>query len=301
MFKEIIDDYLSNVDSSRGSRPNNRHWPSEASLIVNTGSGNEVVGRCIREQYLSRKLYPVDKYITVENMRKMDVGKAIEQCEIGYGKSCGIWIADDVPFQMDLGYILISGRLDAIYNYNGIPICVEYKTSAGYTFEQEVYGKFGKLKAMPRPEHVIQVMIYLEARKDIQEAIIFYVNRQNMDVIEHHVMLSGNTAVVNGDLTRYTLDGIYRRYAELTMYLDSNVLPPMDFTPLYKNDDVEDLYRSGSIGKKAYDDWLTTDKLPGHWRCVNLCAYRKTCAEYREQAMPGKINNEEMPATQSSK
>lgn len=287
MFKEKIDEYVASIDNTRVGRPNNRHWPSEASLILPNG---EVVGGCLREQYFSRKLFPVDKYIAVENMRKMDVGKSIEQCEISYGRGAGICIADDVPFQLDLGYILISGRLDAIYSYEGKNICVEYKTSAGYTFESEVFGKFGKLKAMPRPEHVLQVMLYLEAMKDIELAVIYYINRQNMDTIEHTVQLVGNRARVNGEMVEFTLEGIYTRYAQLTGYLDTDTIPPCDFIPEYQAYEVEDLYKDRRISKKAFDDWLSIDKLPGHWRCINLCAYRETCANYKE------IKNEEVPA-----
>lgn len=276
MFKDRINEYLVDNAYHDIDRNNARHWPSEASVIRDDGT---VVGKCIREQYYIRKHYPVEERVAAHHVRKWHMGKAIEQNEIGYAKEIGIWIDDDVSFKLDLGDILISGKLDAIYeDEDGRRICVEYKTSEGYIFEREVYGKYRRLRGVPKPEHVLQVMLYLTAFPDLAYGDIFYINRGKLDVIEHIIEMDNGAAVINGEITDLTLDKIYERYRELTKYLDDDEVPPRDFCPQYSPDcDMEQLRSDGCITKKSYEAWLNDDILPGFWRCSSWCGFREQC------------------------
>lgn len=277
MFNRIIEDHIVSNPYPPRVRVNNRHWPSEGSYVMKDGT---VIGKCAREQYFIRKKYPVDRGRAAHHIRKMETGKSIEQNEIGHAKDIGIHVDDDVEFLLDLGDILISGRMDAIYiDSNGNKVCVEYKTSEGYFFERDVYGRFGRLRAEPKPENILQVMLYLKAFPDMPYADIIYINRDKLDVIEHIVKLVDDVGEVNGEVTEFTLDGIYNRYRELTVYLDNNEVPPCDFQPEYPKEELEDLRNRGVISKKVYDLWLTESIIPGHGRCMHLCGFRNTCME----------------------
>ena len=280
MINELIDAYLTSSPYPREPRANNRHWPSEAAYVKSNG---DVIGKCIREQYFIRKQYPVEKAIAAHHIRKMDVGKAIELNEIKYAKECGIHVDDDVAFKIDKGDILISGKLDAVYQIDGEKVIVEYKTSDGYRFEQAVYGKYTRVKASPKPEHILQVMLYLEAFPDMKRCIIFYLTRSDMYTIEHEIKLFSNQAIVNDSPVEFNLGGIYKRYRELTYYLDHDELPPCDFNPSYSDDsDMEDLYNRGLINKVSLDDYINKGTLPGHWRCEAFCGYRNICTSMRD-------------------
>ena len=276
MFDSKISAHLENNALSSRERTNHRHWPSEASLIRDDGS---IVGKCLREQYFQRKGYPSNKTIAARIVRIWDIGKAIEQNEISYAKAIGIWVDDDVAFKIDLEDIVVSGRLDAIYkDDDGSEVCVEYKTSDGWMFDKEVYGKKTRLKGQPKPEHVLQIMLYLEALKHIPYGIIFYLNRSKMETIEHRVELDNGTAIVNGDRTDLTIDKIYARYREFSEYLENDIIPPCDMSPQYSpTDDIEELLSNGSVSTYDYDTWISDDILPGHWKCKSWCAYRDEC------------------------
>jgi len=280
MFNSIIEEYMISNPRPRWKRTNDRHWPSEASCVMPDGS---MVGKCLREKYFDNKSYPPDKEIAPRIQRIMDVGKAIEQSEIERAKNAGIWIADDVGFQMEISDgIIVSGKLDAIYkDSDNNEVCVEYKTSSGYTFEKEVYGKFNRAKANPKPEHILQVMIYLEAMKQIPYAIIYYVNRDKMDIMEHEVRLDGGYAIVNGDRTEFNIVSIYDRYILMSEYLNNDQMPPCDYCPIYPVDDIDDMMERGDMYKSTYTDWLDNGVRPGDGRCKYLCSYKATCLNYQ--------------------
>lgn len=286
MFNEIIEEYMVTHPRDKYTRDNNRHWPSEASCLLPDGT---VVGKCIREKYFDVKGYEPDKDIAPRIMRIWAVGKAIEQSEIDRAKAAGIWIDDDVAFQMGIrDGCIVSGKLDAIYeDTDGNQVCVEYKTSSGYMFEKEVYGRFSRVRANPKPDHVLQVMLYLEAMKHLPYGIIYYINRDKMDVIEHRVEMSGGYAILNGVKSEYNIDSIYDRFIDTTTYLNSNTPPPCDYCPNYPIDDIDDIMKSGGMYKSMYTDWLENNVRPGDGRCKHLCSYKATCLRLLEEEQEG--------------
>lgn len=275
MFEKCINEVLSKKFDRSHSRPSNRHWPSESSIVLD---GN-VIGSCLREKYYQRMNYPPDTPISTQSMRKMEVGKIIEQYEIALAKEAGIWVADDVAFQFEDEGIIVSGKLDAIYKYRGSDVCVEYKSSSGWPFIKRVFGGTGvnsKMYALPKLEHVLQTILYLHAKPELRYGIIFYINRDSMDTIEHKVQLKNDHVLLNKTRVNITIDMILDRYKELTEYLDTNTIPPADFTPAYREDDIERLYADKVISKYEYDRWTSTGEIPCEKRC-NYCQWHTTC------------------------
>lgn len=275
VFTDIIEQHILTTNNRKWDRPNNRHWPSEASVVLPNG---EVIGKCLRAQYFDRKYVPYDKEMAVRIIRIMNVGKAIEQMEITHAKGAGVYVADDVEFLYTTGNIIVSGRMDAIYrDSEGNDVCVEYKTSEGYWFEREVYGKSFNMTASPKNEHVLQVMCYLKAHPHIPYGILFYLNRDKLETIEHKIHLIDDVGYFNGVKTGLTFDGMIARWEILTDYLTKDIAPPPDFCPMYDVVDIDDKQREGKITKKVYEDWLTNDKRPGDTKCMYLCSFKNTC------------------------
>jgi hypothetical protein len=274
MFDSKIEEFINHNQRAYRDRPPTRHYPSEASLILGNG---DVIGRCHRQSWYKRKGYYPDKLIGAKNLRIMKIGKSIEQIEIGFCKSMGIYLDDDLALENEVRGMTISGKIDAIYvDEYGKAVCVEYKTTSGYTFAS-VAGKIRRLKAGPKPEHALQVMLYLDAISWLEYGLIFYINRRDAETMEHKVEILRNGVLINGEPEEYTMQGIYDRYEELTKYLESNTLPPCDYTPEYDGGKVEDLNRRGKVSNKAMEEYLNTGIAPCHWVCGYACDYRKTC------------------------
>jgi len=277
VFNDKIEAHIASRPYQSWERPTNRHWPSEATYVKADGTA---IGKCLREQWFIRNKYPVERKIAAHHIRKMETGKSIEQNEIAHAKEVGIWVEDNVSLLLDVGDMVVSGKVDAIYMDDaGNRVLVEYKTSSGYRFEKEVYGRYSRLRAEPRPENVLQVLLYLEAFKDIPYAILYYINRDKMDVIEHMVSLKDGRGIVNGVETEFTIDGICARYRELTGYLDTNTVPPCDYSPTYTSAEVEELKSTKQISEKAYKAFKNDDVSPAHWRCNLICGFKERCLE----------------------
>jgi hypothetical protein len=276
MFEKVIEKVF--LDDSRRSyqRHNNVHWPSEASIVYNGG----IVGSCLREKYFQRTGVPVDKPMSVENIRKMKIGKMIEQSEIEAGKIAGIWVADDIGFQFTDDNITVSGKLDAIYlDENGNNVCIEYKTSSGWNFIKGVFGGTGsnsKRWAVPKLEHVLQTMLYLHAKPELAYGIIFYINRESMATIEHKIELREGKLYINGRLYNITIGMIVDRYKLLTTYLEGAMVPPRDYVQEYKEEHLETLYSNKVVSKFEYERWQSSGELPGDIRC-SWCQWGPTC------------------------
>lgn len=276
MFSKSINAVLIADFANKYERVHNRHWPSEASVIVE----GSTIGACMREKYFQRMGYPEDKEVSIVSIRKMKIGKVIEQAEIALGKAAGIWVADDVPFQFTHKNITISGKLDAIYkNKAGDNICVEYKTGSGWNFVKRVFGGKGANSAqyaMPKMEHVLQVILYLYAMPELKYGIIYCIDRESMATIEHKIELKEDHILINGKRVDITIKMMLDRYEELTNYLESKTLPPPDYTPAYREEDVEALYAKKIVSKYEYDRWHSTGELPGEIRCA-FCQWMPTC------------------------
>jgi hypothetical protein len=280
IFTEVIENHILSANDRRWDRTNNRHWPSEASVELPNGN---IVGKCLREQYFERNYTPYDRDIAVRIIRIQKVGKAIEQMEINHAKGAGVYVADDIEFKLNIDNIIISGRMDAIYkDSEGNDICVEYKTSEGYWFERDVYGKSFNRTAFPKHEHILQVMCYLKAHDHIPYGVLFYLNRDKLETIEHKINLINDTAYVNGCITEFKMDSMIERWKLLTNYLDEKILPPPDFCPAYNVNDIDSKHQEGKITKKVYEEWLTDDKVPGDTKCMYLCSFKNTCTKSLE-------------------
>lgn len=292
MFEKIIEKVIVEQNARKHERPHTVHWPSESSIIYR----GDMIGSCMREKYLQRMGYPADKTTSVENIRKMKIGKMIEQSEIELGKVAGIWVADDVGFKMASDNIIISGKLDAIYrDSKGNNVCVEYKTSSGWDFTKKVYGGSGansRAYAMPKMEHVLQTMIYLHALPELTYGIIFYLNRESMATIEHTVMKSEDGGLlINKKPYAITLDMVTSRYKTLTEHLQNATIPPADYLPIYDEDDIEGLYLRKTVSKYDYDNWNRTGAIPSDRQC-SWCLWSETCKKMERATMVPKTKED---------
>jgi hypothetical protein len=284
MFENAINKVLTDKFYRSYTRTDHIHWPSEASIVLD----GSVIGSCLREGYYKRRGFKADKEVPIANIRKMRTGKDMEQSEIELAKEAGLWLADDVGFQFACDNIIVSGKVDAIFKGpHDKKICVEYKTSSGWNFVKRVFGGTGTNRekwAMPKMEHVMQVMCYLHALPELSYGILFYINRDNMQTIEHKIELRSDHILINGKRMDISIQMITDRYKLMTTYLKDNTLPPPDYTAVYKEEDIERLYADRIISKFEYDRYVSTGELPGEIRC-SWCQWSDTCKATRTEAI----------------
>lgn len=305
-LRETLDMYrnLPPVDSSKKRSGN---YPSAASIkFIDPKTGLELVkGSCLRQQYYSRKGFPVTGTIDARIDRIRDMGNLISEMFVDDSKKAGIYLADEISFYDEENNI--SGRIDLIVKD---PLAcpetlkrptpeqiavIEIKSIGGY------YNVKGPIKATrdtplrPKVEHLMQLMIYANhyMKWGVAKFVLLYVNRENLEYQIHNVSINehGQPVVVNNSgietWTHITMKGILDRYKELSVYLTADELPPRDYTQQWDNPRIMKEYHAGNFGKtdgavieRAVKSNSHENEAPilnkGDWEC-RYCDFADLC------------------------
>jgi len=276
-----VDSFLETPLPISPPRYHRGYHPSGASCIIkNEYDEEEVVGKCLRDSYWACKSVEKSNPMTARGVRITTVGKKIEEWEVQKYKEMGIWRGNNVKF-FDQDH-QISGEVDAFVEDSQTKsiIGVEIKTGYGYQFQSQVIGN-DRRKGNPKPEHLMQVMLYENYFKDIPLFKMVYIDRGNAARAEFNVTLDKSTgaAIVDGKKynERMTIPAILHRYEELGKCLEDGVLPPRDYQLQYSNEKIQFLLDSNRLSKKDAGIFTKTGKLEtGDWRC-SYCDYKDYC------------------------
>lgn len=257
-------------------------YPTEASVVIDTPHGEQVIGTCRRAAYYRYVGGFVGDPYSAYTHWVFLTGKSVENQLIEVWKQMGIWMDNNIKFRSKEQHI--SGEIDVVLrDGKGKPFIVECKTYAGYEAAKSLKGnpKYGKL-GQPKDAHLLQVLIYLDLNKHIFEyAILVYVDKESKNNAEFHIKLSkeGNFTypVVNGMVQRrFSVEDIYARFNTLRDFIEKKVLPPRDFQLEYTEKQIEQKFEAGLLSKTKYEEWKKKGKKPGDWNC-GWCKYRKEC------------------------
>ncbi len=86
--------------------------------------------------------------------------------------------------------------------------------------------------------------------------------------------------------TAFSLEALYKRWAEEKRLIDADTAPPRPFKKFYTEAEVEYLYSIDELSKTAYEDFKAGKGKPGHYLCQSYCEYRDFC--YTRQGTPRK-------------
>jgi CRISPR/Cas system-associated exonuclease Cas4 (RecB family) len=225
--------------------------------------------------------------MTSRGKRITSVGKIVEEWEVERYKEMGIWRGNNVKFFDEENNI--SGEVDA-FVYDGDinkTIGVEIKTGYDYQFRKEVIGNPGR-KGSPKPEHLMQTMLYLNYFKDIPCFKMVYIDRGNAARAEYSVTLdkSSGGAIVDGKriMKDITIPGILHRYKKLNEHLSDGTIPPRDYQLQYSPEKMKLLYDSGKLSKKDSEMYSKNkDIQKGDWNC-SYCSYKDYCHKETKNA-----------------
>ena len=263
-----------------------RFYPSEASVVTLDKHGDKVIhGGCMRAAYFrcsSHEFERLPNSARSELIFKQGIG--VEKILVDLWKEMGIWVDNNVKF-LDKEHG-ISGELDGILmEPDGTVYGVEVKSFYGYFAEKEIFGN-RSVKGFPKMGHLLQTLIYLNFFKErLPYFRIVYFARDSVKrrtfKVELHQEGDLIYPMVEGEVVRsFTVNDIYKRYAELKEFLDNDIIPPNDFELHYSSEKIEDFYMKGKVAKTKYAKWqqgkLGPNEQIGDWNC-SYCAFKNIC------------------------
>ena len=278
---KAVDTYVETPRPVSPPRIHRGYHPSAASCIIkNEFDEDETVGKCMRDSYWSHKSVEKSNPMNARGVRICSVGSMVERWEVEKYKEMGIWRGNNVKFfDTDYG---ISGEVDAFIEDSQTKklVGVEIKTGYGYQFQSQVIGRPDR-KGKPKPEHLMQVMLYMNYFKDIPLFKMVYIDRGNAARAEFNITIDKNSGagVVDGKKysDRMTLPAILHRFEELGKCLDDGVLPERDYQLQYSKDQLQFLYDSNRMTKTDAKSFEKNGELEkGDWRC-SYCDYKDYC------------------------
>lgn len=263
-IRNIIEDSVKVPDRERSP---NSYWPSQASAELVSG---EIVGQCLRQAFYSIKGFPITNYPKIDILRKWEIGSAIEDYEIGLIEKAGLCISTQTPFKIHKPHYVISGKMDGICQIDNEIFGLEYKTSSGYYFRSTVFGTY-RNPGFPKYPNLMQVMLYLDGFKEHKEYMfkkisLVYVDRDKGDDKEFVIELDNGFPIIDGKKFRIiNISDIYDRFEILNEYVNKNILPPGDLSPMYNKSEL-------AIQRMNYPK----SKRTGDILC-DFCKWKKTC------------------------
>jgi hypothetical protein len=261
-------------------------FPSEASVSWTDQHGIErVTGACLRQVWYRltgtgepSKPDPYSEWIFA-------LGKAVEQILIEQWKCMGILVGNNIKFYDAKRNI--SGELDVVLQdpESSKLFGVEVKSFYGYNATKEVCGNT-KVVGHPKTSQLLQTLIYVDLCKDLGILDYFklvYYARDSAHRKEFDVTViddNGQTRpVVDGVVDyRFTMENVYSRYKTLKSHIESNTIPPRDYSIAFSPEKVKQLYELGEVSETAMKEYKRNPaKNPvSNWQC-NYCPVRKHC------------------------
>jgi len=255
------------------------YWPSECSCKVN----NKIIGNCLRQIYWKIYGASITNPTKVSTIRILKLGSIIEENEIDIAKKCSnLYVADHIPFKMDIEGITLSGEIDAIYQQEDTCIGIEYKSGHGYYFTSRIFGS-SKNPPLPKLKDIMQVMLYLLYCKDhqynnksIQDFKLIYIDRGTGLSKEFNISLNNKYPIIdNQEYDDFSTDDIIARFVQLDKYVKKKIIPPVDFHNYYSKNQIKKMADARMISKIQHKKW--DDNGYGlDWEC-EYCPYLNRC------------------------
>ena len=280
MVKELLEAQL--LDSSRASYEHkDRFFPTQSSALIDFKKYKRVQGRCLRSAYYSCMGTSDVSEWDINNQLTAKLGDYTERMILDILKDKGILKDSQVRFEVEK--YNISGKIDAIINYNGRDVGVEIKSIGGNNkwVTNLIFGsQWGT--AYPKWQNLFQTLVYCYAMKDtIEEFILLYIRRDTCEIKEFVISIipEGDQIypVIDGVVERrFTVTNILDRYALLYDYILHEKVPPKDFVKIYPKTLLPLYNNLGLITKRQLEDY---DKAPfGDFEC-RFCGYKTPCDE----------------------
>jgi len=260
-------------------------WPSEASVeYTNPWGETEVLGKCARAVYYRIKGIEPTNPPDAKSQIIFLLGHQVEAAVTEAWKQMGIWENNSVRWEdKDRN---LSGEFDVILREGDQLYGVECKSFYGYYANKQILGHWegrGRnkrfIKGRPKDEHLMQAALYCaHTRGTLAGFKIFYVSRDATDMGEFDITVDDKgTIYIDGVAeTRFTINDIYDRYANVNEYVKNDELPEKDFEYKPSDERVEELAQRGVVSATALKNHQSKKQSYRDWHC-SYCNYRDYC------------------------
>lgn len=242
-------------------------YPTSASVQYVKNNETITVGQCLRNLWYKFQNYPFTSENTAESIDKMNIGEWFSDNLIERFKQLGLYVADEVPFTDPTTGV--RGRIDIIIkDPNKAPkapnrplpsqlIGIEVKSTGGYHNIKGPVISTRDTPLMPKIEHVMQVMLYLNYYKEynLDTWVIIYYDRESLRKQWHKVTLdtNGSPVITNAQqsitLSDITIKGINERFNALKLHVSNNTIPNRDYQLQYSNSYLKKLADQGELNE----------------------------------------------------
>lgn len=282
-------------------RPSNHFWPSEMTADISDGKIIRTIGKCARAIYYSIIGIP-GVPPSAMSIRKMRIGKLIEQEYISDLKNAGITVMPDVPILFNTitpasgTQISIGGRIDTIiYDIDSKQYDIyELKSAYGYKFENDVMkkGLFNEGYAMQLGLYMYGIRVFNSLNGSnidssaVRTGILKYISRGNCEVADNiYIDIDNLSNIVVKTKTKevklVNMSNILNKLSNITNCVDNNILPNRDFIPVMAKDYIDD-----AISRHRYNGNMTAPD----WQC-SYCPYRNECIQNYNPDRESSIKN----------
>lgn len=276
------------------SRSRGTYWASEASVKIRNEYGEtEVLGKCMRAVFYRLKGVEQTNPPGPKAQMLFLLGNMIEDQLTEMWKQMGIWENNSVRWE-DMDHNL-SGEYDVILKEQERLYGVECKSFYGYHANKEILGHWSGrgsnkrfIYGKPKEPHLMQAAIYAaNTRNDLEGFKLVYASRDNNVMQEFNITVNeGGTIFINSrPETRFTMNDIYERYAELQRHDETNTLPARDFVYTPSDERVQEMFERGEISNSAYKKHTDGKERYTDFHC-SYCNYKDHCHGERSDFFP---------------
>ncbi len=274
----------------------NTHMPSRAMCYSATDS--KPIGACIRSSYMDIKRYPVSNPLGIYMKMTTEAGRIWESWVINQFKEIGIYVDHSVKLFDPTRFV--SGELD-ILHYN--PETDSYEVTevkqyngSNYSAASSLTGSGKNMRPTPKDPNLLQVFTYLLMLRNTGNTSVNFVNLLYIDRscgsfsnnVQFRVSLIEQLGSIHplveyfdnsGEVQSYvdyriTEEAVFEKNSMLDTFVESDMLPPRDYTLKYSDQEIIGMYSRKEISAFKYNKWVadSTINFIGDWQCV-YCKY----------------------------
>lgn len=242
------------------------HYPSSAGFKYADGA---VVGPDILSQFLRWTGVKPSNPPDGPSIMKMRLGDATHKALADILAKAGINVLTETSFKRNVEGLVypVSGRTDFLAEITAGELeVVEAKSSQ----DAQMFGKIGNGWTIrdtgPKPDHILQVICYLNCIPGLKRARILYVARDTGRMLEFIMERTGidSYSVDGKTVPELSWAGIVARWSELENIVKLGIPPEPDYQA----------WINTKTGEVMDTKQIAGEKYKTHWRC--------TCDSYRD-------------------
>lgn len=261
-MKKILGVVYDTLERNRKDWTPKAHYPSSASFKFSDG---RLIGPDLLNEYLKWTGVTASNPSNGASLLKMELGNAAHKGLEKILQKSGMEVMSEVAGKLQLKDLKspISYRVDHLIEDENELAVLEVKS----TMQQQMYSPWGIQAKGPwatHPDHLLQVICYLEMVPGVKLGKLLYIDRGSGGMLEYNVNrlpASGFYSVSNSDATNavvipeVTWPGIIKRWKDLELAVASGKAPDPEYRAWINEKTGEVMPKKTIKGKEFKTNW----------------------------------------------